>query len=355
MDRKEELELMCAKVKKPDAEAMEASRQHWDRIAKPIDGLGLLEKMIIKIAGIQGKEEVSLDKKAIVVMCSDNGVVEEGVTQTDSSVTAIVAENFARGTASVNRMALVAGADIIPVDIGINQDLTEAGIQNLKIGYGTKNLAKEPAMELKEALDGIHAGIRLVGELKDGGYDILGTGEMGIGNTTTSSAIASVLLDLPVEAVTGKGAGLSDEGIRHKIEVIKKALRLHCLDGSNPLEVLACLGGYDIAGLTGVFLGGAVYQIPIVIDGLISSIAALLAARICPVSAEYMIPSHLSKEPCAKAVMDELGLCPVILGQLALGEGTGAVLLFPMLDMALSVYREFNTFESNHIPAYEKF
>lgn len=349
------LEEVLEKIEPVDEAAMELCRQRWDSIAHPLHSLGKLEDLLVQIAGIKRSMNFALEKKALVPMCADNGVVEEGVTQTDSSVTAIVAENFARGTASVNRMALVAGADIIPVDIGINQDLTAAGIQNLKIGYGTKNLAKEPAMELKEALDGIHAGIRLVGELKDGGYDILGTGEMGIGNTTTSSAIASVLLDLPVEAVTGKGAGLSDEGIRHKIEVIKKALRLHCLDGSNPLEVLACLGGYDIAGLTGVFLGGAVYQIPIVIDGLISSIAALLAARICPVSAEYMIPSHLSKEPCAKAVMDELGLCPVILGQLALGEGTGAVLLFPMLDMALSVYREFNTFESNHIPAYEKF
>ncbi|WP_242984402.1 nicotinate-nucleotide--dimethylbenzimidazole phosphoribosyltransferase [Clostridium sp. chh4-2] len=355
MEQRMELEQLCGQIRPLDQEILRVSKAHWDNIAKPLDGLGLLEQMITKIAGIQNSEMISLEKKAVVVMCSDNGVVAEGVTQTDSSVTAVVSENFAKGIASVNRMAAVAGADVIPVDIGINRDVKEPGIRNCKIAYGTKNLAKEPAMTREEALQGILTGIHLVEELKKDGYRILGTGEMGIGNTTTSSAIASVLLNLPPEQVTGKGAGLSKEGIKRKANVIKEAIALHHPDPSDPIGVLAALGGFDIAGMTGLFLGGAVYRVPIVIDGLISSVAALLAKRICPDAAGYMLPSHMSKEPSSERIMEELGLKPVILGQLALGEGTGTVLLFPMLEMANEVYLENSTFENINIEAYQKF
>lgn len=339
----------------PDEQAMLAGRRHWDLIAKPIYGLGIMEDLIVKIAGIQGQEDVALEKKAVIVMCGDNGVVEEGVTQTDSHVTAVVTENFARGIASVNRMAAVAGADVIPVDIGVARDLTEPGVRNKKIAYGTKNLAKGPAMSEEEAVRAIMTGIGMVRECKEKGYHLLATGEMGIGNTTTGSAIASVLLGLPVKTVTGKGAGLSAEGIRRKVQVIEGAIRLQQPDPRDPLSVLAGLGGFDIAGMTGVFLGGALYRMPVMIDGMISSVAALTAARLCPAAVGYMLASHMSNEPSSVMIMKELGLEPVIHGRLALGEGTGAVMLFPLLEMAYQVYLENSTFENIQIEAYEHF
>lgn len=352
---RENLFSILEQIKEPKKEIFWASKRHWDHIAKPIYGLGMMEDMIAKIAAIQGSEQVSLKKKAVIVMCADNGVVAEGVTQTDSHVTAVVTENFARGIASVNRMASIAGADVIPVDIGVAEDVTEPGVWKRKIAYGTKNLAKEPAMSESEAIQGILTGIDLVRECKEQGYDLLATGEMGIGNTTTSSAMASVLLNLSVEQVTGKGAGLSLEGIQRKVKVIKQAMSLQKLDSENPLSVLAGIGGFDIAGMTGVFLGGALYHIPIVIDGLISSIAALTAARLCPPSTSYMLASHMSNEPSSKVIMAELGLEPVIHGKLALGEGTGAVMLFPLLEMAYAVYLENTTFENIQIEAYKHF
>lgn len=354
-DTREGLFRLLEEAAPPDEQAMIASRRHWDLIAKPIYGLGIMEDLIVKIAGIQGQKDVALEKKAVIVMCGDNGVVEEGVTQTDSHVTAVVTENFARGIASVNRMAAVAGADVIPVDIGVARDLTEPGVRNKKIAYGTKNLAEGPAMSEEEAVRAIMTGIGMVKECKEKGYHLLATGEMGIGNTTTGSAIASVLLGLPVKTVTGKGAGLSAEGIRRKVQVIEGAIRLQQPDPRDPLSVLAGLGGFDIAGMTGVFLGGALYRMPVMIDGMISSVAALTAARLCPAAVDYMLASHMSNEPSSVMIMKELGLEPVIHGRLALGEGTGAVMLFPLLEMAYQVYLENSTFENIQIEAYEHF
>ena len=342
-------------VRQPEEHVIRSSQRHWDGIAKPLRGLGRLEELITKIAGIQGKEDIRIGRRAVIVMCSDNGVAEEGVTQTDNQVTAIVTENFARGIASVNRMAEVAHADVIPVDIGVARDLTEAGVRNCKIAYGTRNFAKEPAMTECEMLQAIRTGMELVQECREQGYQLLATGEMGIGNTTTSSAVASVLLGLPAEQVTGKGAGLSAAGIQHKKEVIEQAIALHQPDPQDPLAVLACLGGFDIAGMTGIFLGGALYHVPVVIDGLISSVAALIAARICPNAVFYMLPSHMSNEPSSVMIMKELGLEPIIFGKLALGEGTGAVMLFPLLDMAHAVYLENSTFEHIHVEAYKDY
>lgn len=350
-----ELENVYERINVIDSTAMAESKKHWDNIAKPIEGLGLLEDMIIKLAGIQGNEMVDIRKRAIVIMCSDNGVVAEHVTQTDSSVTAIVTENFAKGISSVNRMAMVSNAKVIPVDIGIGIDINLDGVLDRKITYGTANIAKEPAMSRDQALQAISIGIQVVKDLKEEGYGIICTGEMGIGNTTTSSAIASVLLDMPVEEVTGKGAGLSQEGVLRKICVIKRAIEVNKPEQNDPIDVLAKLGGYDIAGITGLFLGGAVYRIPIVIDGMISAVAALIATRLCAKAVDYMIPSHMSKEPASIMIMKELGLNPIIHGNLALGEGTGAVLLISMLDMALNVYNQNNTFADMNITSYEKF
>lgn len=349
-----QLDCLCGQVRPLSEEAKEASVCHWDGIAKPLNGLGRFETILTQIAGIQRTENLSLDRKAVVVFCADNGVVEEGVSQTDSSVTAIVTENFARGIASVNRMASTVGAEVLPVDIGVAGELHEPGIRNMKVDFGTKNFCREMAMTREQALEAIHNGIALAGELKDAGYDILAVGEMGIGNTTTSSAIASVLLDVDPEAVTGKGAGLSDEGLTRKIDAIRRGIALHHPAADDPIGVLASLGGFDIAGMTGLMLGGAISRIPVVLDGIISEVAGLLAMAICPQTVSYLIPSHLGKEPACAQIYERLHLEPVIHGNLALGEGTGAVILFPLLDMAWEVYKENSTFEDIHVKAYEK-
>lgn len=352
---RQQLDCLLRSVRPADERYVEAAYRHWDGIAKPLNGLGRFEQMIAKIAGIQGTEQVSLERKAVVVFCADNGVVAEGVTQTDSSVTAVVTENFARGIASVNRMAAIAGAEVLPVDMGVAGEIREPGVRNCKIAWGTANLLKEPAMTMEQAYAAVHAGIGIAGELKDAGYDLLGVGEMGIGNTTTGSAIVSVLLDRPVAEVTGRGAGLSGEGLRRKIRVIEEAIALHRPDRDCPMEVLAKLGGFDIAGMAGLMLGGAINRIPVVLDGMISVAAALVAQSICPAVTDYLLPSHLGKEPACALAMERLGLFPVIHGELALGEGTGAVMLFPLLEQAHAVYRENSTFEDIHIDAYEKF
>lgn len=352
---RQQLECMIDKVRPADRAAMEASRRHWDQIAKPIDGLGLMEQMITKIAGVQGRENVRIDRKAVVVFCADNGIVAEGVTQTDSSVTAIVTANFAKGIASVNRMARIAGAEVIPVDIGVAGNVDEPGVVVRKVACGTANFRREPAMTMEQVLAAVYEGIRIASEMKDMGYDLLAVGEMGIGNTSTSSAVASVMLREPVEAVTGRGAGLSEEGLQRKIQVIREALELHRPDPEKPLEVLSLVGGLDIAGMTGLMLGGAIYRIPVVLDGMISAAAALLAKGLCPSVTDFLLASHMGKEPACRLAMERLGLEPVIYGRLALGEGTGAVMLLPLLEMAYEVYKENSTFEDIHVEAYEKF
>lgn len=352
---RQQLECLCKNVRPADPGAVEESRRRWDGIAKPLYGLGLLEDLIVKLAAVGKSGEVCLERKGIVVFCADNGVVAEGVTQTDSSVTAVVTENFARGIASVNRMASVAGADVLPVDIGVAADLVEPGVRRCKIARGTKNLRREPAMTMEQALAAIHEGIQIAGGMKDAGYQILAVGEMGIGNTTTGSAIASVMLGVEPEKVTGRGAGLSEEGLKKKLQVIREAIALHHPSREEPLLVLSCLGGFDIAGMCGLMLGGAIYRIPVVLDGMISVAAALLAQKLCPFVTDYLLASHIGREPACSLGLEKLGLEPLIHGRLALGEGTGAALLFPLLDMAAAVYQQNSTFEEIQIQAYEKF
>lgn len=345
------LEQVIKQIQPLCQEAMEQAQIRWDSIAKPLRGLGRLEQAVIQIAGITGSQEVQLKKRAVVVMCADNGVVCEGVTQTGQEVTAVVSENFVKGTTSVNQMAKVAGAQVIPVDIGIASDVQ--GLRNKKIAYGTKNLAKEPAMTRQQAIEALEVGINLVAELKQDGYQILATGEMGIGNTTTSSAIAAVLTGCAVEEVTGKGAGLSAQGLKIKKQVIETAIERHRPDPEDAIDVLSKVGGFDIAGLAGVYLGGAFQRIPIVVDGFISAVAALVAIRICPEVQHYLIPSHVSKEPAGKMLLEQLHLKPFLTCEMCLGEGTGAVALFPILDMALAVYQNMSTFSEIKIEEYQ--
>lgn len=297
MQEQKETEGADYKVKKlrrrilpPDEGCMEQARAHWMTVGKPLFSLGKLEDAVIQMAGIKRSADYTLEKKALVILCADNGIVAEGVTQTGQEVTAIVAENFTKGAASTNIMAEVAGVDIFPVDIGMAKDVPGLTVDEKKVVRGTKNFAKEPAMSRQEVWKAIETGIGIVKELKEKGYDVIATGEMGIGNTTTSSAVASVLLKKDPEEVTGKGAGLTSEGLRRKIRVIREAIRMHEPEAQDVPDVLSKVGGLDIAGMTGLFLGGALYHVPIVIDGFISAVAALCTVRMVPNAAGYVLP-----------------------------------------------------------------
>ena len=331
-------------------EAMDRAKAHWDGIAKPLHSLGKLEDVLIQIAGITGKEEISIEKRALLTFCADNGVVEENVTQSGQEVTATVAENFLQEKATAAILCRGAHADLFPIDIGMARDTK---VPRYKVAYGTKNMAKGPAMTRQEAVQAIETGIRIVRELKEKGYQILATGEMGIGNTTTSSALAAVFLGIPVEAVTGRGAGLSTSGLTKKISAIHQAIQVNQPDPADGIDVLAKVGGFDLAGMAGLFLGGAAEGIPVVIDGIISEAAALAAYVICPNCVNYMIASHLSKEPAAQMILSKLGLDAMLDCEMHLGEGTGALTLFPILDLACVVYNSMSTFEEASIEQYE--
>ncbi len=360
----------------PDPEIYAAVQAHWDRVAKPLDSMGSFEPLTCRIGAILGDESVDIGKKAVIVFCADNGITQEGVSQSGSEVTESVAASMGRGASSVCKMAAAVGADVIPVDIGMCCDRTPEGVLARRVADGTKNFAKEPAMTEDQVLAAIAAGMDLARECREQGYRIIATGEMGIGNTTTSSAVAAALTGWDVEDVTGRGAGLDSEGLSRKIQVIRQALegygfarkdskapRGETPDGKNPREtdpdetirVLACVGGADIAGMAGVFLGGALCRIPVVLDGLISAVAALAAERLVPGTKAYMVPSHLSREPAAGGIMDLLELEPAIRADLALGEGTGAVMMFALLDMALRVYGDPTTFSDIQVEQYKRY
>ena len=331
------LEEARKKIKPLDEEKMETARKRWDSIAKPLHSLGKMEDLITQIVGITGEVKVDIGKKALVAMCADNG---------------IVADNFVKETTTACVMCHQCGVAVKPVGVGMVKDTTAR--TDLKVMYGTRNMTKGPAMTREEAVKGIEAGIAMAEELKAQGYRLLATGEMGIGNTTTSSAVASVLLDQPVETMTGRGAGLSSDGLTRKINAIKKAIALNEPDPADPIDVLAKVGGLDIAGMAGVYLGGAALQIPVLIDGFISGVAALVAAGICPQAKDYMIASHVSKEPAAHLVLEKLGKEAVLHADMCLGEGTGAIALCPFLDMGATLYNTLSTFDDIHVDQYEE-
>ena len=346
------LEETLAMIKPLDENAMNIAKKRWNSIAKPLHSLGKMEELVIQIAGITGSPDMAVQKRALVPMCADNGVVEEGVTQTGQEVTAIVAENFHSGDTSACVMSRQCGTEVLPVDIGMVVDTRVP--KDLKVAYGTANMTKGPAMTRAQAVQALEAGIEMVRRLKEDGYGLLATGEMGIGNTTTSSAVASVLLNQPVETMTGRGAGLSGDGLTRKINAIKKAIEVNHPNPGDAIDVLAKVGGFDIAGMAGMFLGGAAFGVPVVIDGFISCVAALIAQRICPAAGEYMIASHVSKEPAAQLILKALGKEAVIHGEMCLGEGSGAVALFPFLDMGIAVYESMSTFDDIHVEQYEE-
>lgn len=335
-----------------DKAAESQAKIRWDSIAKPLGGLGVLEDMISKIAGMRGTPDVTLNRRTAVIMCADNGVVCEGVSQSDSSVTAAVAKEIARGRSSVNLLAEQFGAEVIAVDIGMNTDADDERVINRKIAYGTSNIAEGAAMSRAQAENAVNAGIQLARELSQRGTDIIITGEMGIGNTTTSAALASVILGIPPEQAAGRGAGLDSDGLSRKISAIKRAIAVNHPAPDDPYDLISGLGGFDIAGMTGLFLGGAECGIPVVIDGVISAVSALLAEMISPGCRDFMLPSHVSNEPSARLVLEKLGLCAPITAGFHLGEGTGGVMLLPLLDGALVVYNGAHKFDDMNMERY---
>ena len=339
----------------PDEAIQQQIKKNWDSLAKPLDGLGMFETIFARVGAMQGNIVPDIRRKAVLVMCADNGIVEEHISQSGQEVTAMVAESMGQGNSSVCKMAAAIGCEVIPVDIGINTNRVYPGVLPRKISRGTANFLRTPAMTKEQACAAINVGIELVEQCKQKGYGILGTGEMGIGNTTTSRAMAAALLGCPAERVTGRGAGLDDTGLKHKQQVIEEALQQYQLQPEETLRILCCVGGLDIAGMVGVFLGGALYHVPIVIDGVISAVAAVCASRLCTGTEAYMIPSHKGKEPAAGLLLQELSLQPVLEAGLALGEGTGTVFLFSMLDVALTLYREGTTFADIALAPYERY
>lgn len=352
---KDRLNDVLINIKPLDTAVYENCVKKWNAIAKPIHGLGKLEDIICQIGAVRKDVTAPLSNKCAVIFCADNGVVEEGISQTDESVTAIVAENLANGISTVNIMGRTAGVTVIPVDIGMKKAVLHEKIHNKCVRRGTDNIAKGPAMTKEECIQALLYGIEMAGYAKEQGFDIIASGEMGIGNTTTSSAIASVLTGMPPKEVTGTGAGLSKEGVERKIRVVERAILVNNPDCGLPVDILSKLGGFDIAGMTGLFLGGAYYGIPVVIDGVISLVAANLAKMLCGYSADYMICSHTSREPACKELFKKLGKEPVIMADMALGEGTGAISLFPLLDMAKQIYDRNITFGDIHMKAYQPF
>ncbi|MGN0158390.1 MAG: nicotinate-nucleotide--dimethylbenzimidazole phosphoribosyltransferase [Brotaphodocola sp.] len=352
VDRKE---LEQLSIVSPDEQVRKNVKDNWDSVAKPLDGLGRFELLTAQIGAIAGTDKLDISKKAVLIMCADNGIVEAGISQSGQEVTAIVAENMTRNQSSVCKMAKQIGADTIPVDIGINRAEPIFGVLDRKVRCGTRNFQKEPAMTEEETVRAIMVGIDLVCECKKAGYNLLATGEMGIGNTTTSSAVAAALLHCKAEKVTGRGAGLDDEKLVRKKQVIQEAIDHWNLYHADPLTVLQTVGGLDIAGLVGVCIGGACCHIPIVLDGVISLAAALAAERILPGTKEYLIPSHKGKEPAVHMLLEALGMDAMLQADMALGEGTGAVMMMALLDIALSVYSSRTTFSDIQMDQYERY
>ncbi|MCL4457110.1 MAG: nicotinate-nucleotide--dimethylbenzimidazole phosphoribosyltransferase [Nitrospirae bacterium] len=332
-------------IKPVDGEWYESAQKHLDNLTKPVGSLGRLEEFARRLVAIAANNSPLLDKKVIFTFAGDHGVTEEGVSAFPKEVTPQMVLNFLRGGAGINVLARHAGAEVIVVDIGVDHDFGEVdGLVKMKVVKGTKNFAKGPAMTKDEALKCIETGIELAEGYAKKGYKIFGTGDMGIGNTTPSSAIASILTGKPVAEVTGKGTGITDESLKNKIRVIEDGIKLNKPYPKDAVDVLSKVGGAEIGGIAGLVLGAAANRIPVVIDGFISTAGALIAYCIKPEVKDYMFAAHNSVEIGHKAILDKMGLRPILDLDLRLGEGTGAALAMLMIEAGLRIYKEMATF-----------
>lgn len=332
-------------VKPLDATTMASAQKHMDSLIKPLGSLGRLEEISIQIAGITGKVHNNPAKKCIIVMAADNGICEEGVSSSPKEITLIQAINMTKGICGIGVLSKWAGSELKVVDIGIDGDYDNDQIIRAKVSRGTKNFAKEPAMSRDEVEQAIETGFKMVSDLAASGYQLIGTGEMGIGNTSTSSAVIMALTGASAEDAVGKGGGLTEAAYEKKKLLLERAILQHKPDPGDPIDVLSKVGGLDIAGLIGCFIGAACYRLPIVVDGVISIAAALAAERIQPGVRAFMIASHISSEPAYVIAERELQLKPMLAMNMRLGEGTGCPLAFQIIDAACRVMNEMATFE----------
>lgn len=327
-----------------DKNAMKLAKERQDILTKPKESLGILEDLSIKVAGITGNPMPEIRDKVIITMAGDHGVVEEGVSLFPQEVTPQMVYNFIRGGAGINVLGRHVGARVVVVDMGVAAEVEHQNIVNKKVDYGTKNMTKGPAMSSEQAVRSIEAGIEVFEDELKRGLDIVGTGDMGIGNTTPSSAIVAAITGEKVERVTGRGTGIDDTALEAKIRAIKKALEINSPDKNDPLDVLAKVGGFEIGGLAGVVLGAAAHRIPVVIDGFISSAGALIATELAPLASQYIIASHCSVENGHKVMLERMSLCPLLNLRMRLGEGTGAALGISIVEASTKILKEMTTF-----------
>ena len=326
-----------------DLAVMEEARAYNDGLIKPLGALGRLEELAVRLAGITGQIKPKIEKPAVVVMAADNGVYAEGVTTAPQEFSRLQALNMTKGICGVSVLSRLSGAEVVVVDIGL---MAPAGgsVLDRNVRRGTDNMATGSAMSREEAEAAIDVGFEVAEGLFKQGYDILGTGEMGIGNTTSTAACAIVLLGGKAEEIVGRGSGLTDEALAHKIEVVKKALAVNNPDKDDPIGVLAKVGGLDIAGLTGCYIAAAYHRKPILIDGAIAAVAALIAARLCQKTKDFMLATHRSTEPAYDAAVKELCLAPFLEMEMRLGEGSGCALAFPIISAACAIMNDMGTF-----------
>lgn len=347
------LKETISSIQSVDTAAISAAYVRQASLAKPLGGLGRLEDAVCMLAGAQYTKDVNIAKRAVVVFCADNGVVRQGVSQSGSEITATVTENMAKGQTTVCIMAKHIGMDVIPVNIGVEKEISGKGLRQHCVRRGTHDFTEEPAMTRDECISAIEIGILIAEELAQSEYNLLATGEMGIGNTTTSAAVASVLLQVPPHDLTGRGAGLSDAGLKRKINAIERGITLHMPKQTDCIDIVSKVGGLDLAGMIGLYLGAAAARIPVVIDGFISIVAALCAVRMCPEVQGYLLASHIPAEPGGRRVLQALGMQAYIDADMHLGEGTGAVAAVSLFDMAVRVYQTMITFDDTGIEAYK--
>lgn len=343
MDR---LHRITSDIKPLNTSVQAETAAYLDTLTKPPGSLGKLESLAVQLAGITGQMKPVLTKKSVVVMAGDHGVCEEGISAFPAEVTPQMVLNFLNGGAAVNVLARQAGADVHCVDIGVATELNHEKLLSRNIGRGTANMVKGPAMTREEALQSLVTGAEVAAELVSQGTQLFVTGEMGIGNTTPSAAIFSVLSGRQPSEVVGRGTGVTDERLIHKIQVVEQAIQVNAPKAEDPIDVLAKVGGYEIGGLAGLILGAAASGCPVLIDGFISSAAALVAKSICPEALSYMIASHVSHEQAHVLLLEELGLHPMLQMDMRLGEGTGGVLCLHLVEAACRIMSEMATFES---------
>jgi nicotinate-nucleotide--dimethylbenzimidazole phosphoribosyltransferase len=340
------LESTVANIRDINEQVMQEIRNHQNQLTKPPGSLGVLEELSVQLGGITGHKFPEIAKKAVVVMAGDHGVTDENISAFPKEVTPQMVLNFAHGGAAINVLARHAGAQVVVVDVGVATSIEHEKVLSRKVKPGTTNMAKGPAMSREEAVQAVEAGMSIAADLAAKGYQLLATGDMGIGNTTASSAIMAAFLSIAAQEVTGRGTGLDSQAVYHKAQIIDRAIAVNKPNPQDPLDVLAKVGGLEIGALAGLILGAAAHRIPIVIDGFISTGAALVAGKISPKSLQYMIASHCSAEMAHRKLLEYLKLKPVLELEMRLGEGTGAVLAFHLIEASLKIIKEMATFES---------